>query len=452
LNARAGLVGPVFQERAMTEIIVPDRSESPPAPSCSAAVDRHKFNPLSLDALNFLLADMRGAIGPYVNVFLVTQQGWSQEAVGLVTSISGLVGLVFNAPAGALIDATRAKRGLVVAALVVLGACGAAIGLFPGFWPLLVAMTAMAVVGDLFGPAIAALTLGLFPRAQLARRMGRNSAYDHAGNVAIALIAALIGWAFAQRAVFFLMPLFAALAAIAVLTIPAAAIDHERAREARTKQAGDASAASWADLIGYRPLAIFLLSTGLFHFANAPLLPLVGQKLALAHPQYATAMMSSCIIAAQAIMLPIAILVGRNADRLGRKPIFLIGFAVLPLRAFLYPLSDDSAWLIGVQLLDGVGAGIYGALTPLVLADLMRGTGRYNLAQGAAAAALGAGASLSGLCAGIIVDRFGYSAAFVTLGGIALIALALFAVFMPETKEAPESETQKSAAREGERR
>jgi MFS family permease len=99
-----------------------------------------------------------------------------------------------------------------------------------------------------------------------------------------------------------------------------------------------------------------------------------------------------------------------------------------------------------------VGAGIYGALTPLVLADLMRGTGRYNLAQGAAAAALGAGASLSSLCAGIIVDRFGYSAAFVTLGGIALIALALFAVFMPETKEAPESETQKSAAREGERR
>jgi MFS family permease len=401
----------------------------------SRPVERRNFNPRSLDAVNFLLADMRGAVGPYLNVFLVTQQGWSQEAVGAITTISGLIGLLFNAPAGALIDVTRAKRGLVVAALVILGASGAAIGLFPSFWPLLVATTAMAVVGDLFGPAIAALTLGLFPREELARRMGRNSAYDHAGNVAIALIAALVGWAFTQRAVFFLTPLFAALATVATLTIPAQAIDHEKAREARDPEDGDAGAASWIELIRNRPLAIFLLCTVLFHFANAPLLPLVGQKLALAHPDYATAMMSSCIVAAQTIMLPIALLVGRNADRWGRKPIFLIGFAVLPIRAFLYPFSDNSVWLIGVQLLDGVGAGIFGALTPLVLADVMRGTGRYNLAQGAAAAALGVGASLSGFCAGIVVDHFGYSVAFPALGAVALAALALFALFMPETKE-----------------
>jgi len=35
---------------------------------------RKAFNPLSLDAINFLLADVRGAVGPYLNVFLVTQQ------------------------------------------------------------------------------------------------------------------------------------------------------------------------------------------------------------------------------------------------------------------------------------------------------------------------------------------------------------------------------------------
>src|SRR5262249_11194395 len=135
--------------------------------------------------------------------------------------------------------------------------------------------------------------------------------------------------------------------------------------------------------------------------------PLVGQKPALAHPAVATAMMSSCIIAAQAIMLPIALLVGWGAGRWGRKPILLIGFAVLPVRAALYTLSDDSAWLIAVLLLEGVGAGIFGAITPLVLADLMRGTGRYNLAQGAVATAQGIGASTSGLTAGLIVDNYG---------------------------------------------
>ena len=146
-------------------------------------------------------------------------------------------------------------------------------------------------------------------------------------------------------------------------------------------------------------------------------------------------MMSACIVAAQAVMLPIALLVGRTADSWGRKPLFLAGFAILPIRAVLYTLSDNSFWLIGVQVLDGVGAGIFGALTPLVIADIMRGTGRYNLAQGAIATAQGIGASLSGLAAGVIVDHFGYSAAFLSSGGAASVALAIFALRMPETAE-----------------
>ena len=140
---------------------------------------------------------------------------------------------------------------------------------------------------------------------------------------------------------------------------------------------------------------IFAVCALFFHFANAPLLPLVGQKLALQFPREATAMLSFCMVAAQGVMLPIAILVGRNADRWGRRPIFLIAFAVLPIRAALYTLSDNAFWLLGVQFLDGVGAGIYEALTPLVIADIMRGTGRYNLAQGAVATTQGVGASIS---------------------------------------------------------
>jgi MFS family permease len=144
-------------------------------------------------------------------------------------------------------------------------------------------------------------------------------------------------------------------------------------------------------------------------------------------------MMSSCIVAAQLVMLPIAVVVGRTADKWGRKPLFLVGFAVLPVRAALYTLSDNSFWLIGVQLLDGVGAGIFGALTPLVIADIMRGTGRYNLAQGGIATVQGIGASLSGLVAGVIVDRFGYSAAFLALAAAAAVALIVFTLAMPET-------------------
>jgi len=86
-----------------------------------------------------------------------------------------------------------------------------------------------------------------------------------------------------------------------------------------------------------------------------------------------------------------------------------------------------------VQLLDGVGAGIFGAITPLVIADLMRGTGRYNVAQGAVATVQGIGASLSGLAAGVVVDRLGYEAAFLMSGGAACVAFAALVLAMPET-------------------
>src|SRR5712671_1316209 len=134
------------------------------------------FRPISLDAINFLLADVRGALGPYLNVFLVTRQHWSLSEVGLVTTVGGLIGLALQTPAGALIDQTRAKRGFVVAALAVLATGATIIALWPSFWPVLVANSLIAVVGDVFGPAIAALTLGLVARKQLARRMGRVAA------------------------------------------------------------------------------------------------------------------------------------------------------------------------------------------------------------------------------------------------------------------------------------
>jgi len=45
--------------------------------------------------------------------------------------------------------------------------------------------------------------------------------------------------------------------------------------------------------------------------------------------------MSACIIAAQIVMVPMAMLVGAKADAWGRKPLFLIGLLILPIRGML---------------------------------------------------------------------------------------------------------------------
>jgi MFS family permease len=100
----------------------------------------------------------------------------------------------------------------------------------------------------------------------------------------------------------------------------------------------------------------------------------------------------------------------------------------------LYTFSDNPFWLVGVQLLDGVGAGIYGAIFPIIVADVMRGTGRFNVAQGAIITAQGIGAALSTTLAGLVVVYAGYSAAFVTLGAVAAVGAAVFFFAMPETR------------------
>jgi MFS family permease len=388
----------------------------------------------SLDWLNFSLADVRGGLGPYLGIFLLTQQHWSQATIGLIMTVSGMIGLAIQTPVGAFIDATRFKRGAIVAGAAMLAISAMAIWAAPTFPVVLTANTMMAVGGAVFGPGVAAVTLGLLGQNGLSARMGRNGAFDHAGNVFIACLAGVVGWWLSQRAVFYLVPIFALIVAATALSIPGDAIDHDRARGLdHSRLTGGHTPSGWRVLIECRPLLIFAGSIALFHFANAPMLPLVGQKLALAHEGQETILMSSCIVAAQLVMLPMAILVGAKADTWGWKPILLAAFAILPIRGALYPLSDDRLWLVAVQLLDGIGAGILGVMTPLVLVDLMRDTGRYNVSAGLVATIQGIGASLSNTVAGFIVVKAGYSAAFLVLAGVALIAFLWLLLAFSET-------------------
>jgi len=229
-----------------------------------------------------------------------------------------------------------------------------------------------------------------------------------------------------------------------VLAIPAREIDHDLARGLHDETPGAHAhdrPSGLQVLLTCHPLLIFAGCVVLFHIANAAMLPLVGQKLALQDKNLGTSLMSACIVAAQIVMVPMAMLVGAKADVWGRKPLLLFALLVLPIRGSLYTLSDNAYWLVAVQLLDGIGAGILGALFPVIVADLMRGTGRFNLAQGAIATAQGIGAALSTTLAGLIVVRAGYDAAFLTLGGVAAVGLVLCFFAMPETRRERTTQT-----------
>jgi predicted MFS family arabinose efflux permease len=389
-----------------------------------------------LDALNFFLADVQGGLGPYLAVYLLTVRQWNEAEIGIVMSIGGVAGIVAQMPAGALVDAIRAKRTLIAAAAFVVTVLALALSVLTGFWSVAMTQIATGISGAVFGPAIAAISLGIVGHRGFSRRNGRNQAFNHAGNAVAAGVAGVSAYLFGPVAVFFLLAAMALASLVSVLAIPADAIDHEIARGLPDgKKHEHEQPSGLAVLLTSRPLLIFTACVVFFHLANAAMLPLVGQKLALQNRNEGTAAMSLCILAAQLVMVPMAILVARKADDWGRKRLFLAGFLILPIRGVLYTFSNDPAWLIGVQVLDGVGAGLFGALFPLIIADLTWGTGRFNVTCGAVQAAQGIGASLSTTIAGLIVVAAGYSAAFLTLAALAAAGLVLFWIAMPETKD-----------------
>jgi len=161
------------------------------------------FRPL--DWLNFFLADVRGGLGPYVGVFLLTQADWNQATIGAVLTVSGLIGITLHTPIGALIDATHFKRGLIIGGTCALAISAVAIAWAPTLPIVLTADILMAVAGAIFAPTVAAITLGITTREALPARLGRNAAFDRAGNIFIAVLAGVVGWGFSQRAIFYLV-------------------------------------------------------------------------------------------------------------------------------------------------------------------------------------------------------------------------------------------------------
>jgi MFS family permease len=400
------------------------------------AVARHSDlrNTLSLDSLNFFLADVRDGLGPYLAIYLLAVHKWDPASIGVVMTLAGIAALLTQGPAGALIDRTHSKRAVIAIAAILVTLSCLLLPFVSSFSLVALTQAASAVAASVFAPAISAISLGITGPRAFTRRTGRNETFNHAGNATAALLAGGLAYLYGPVVVFYLMAFMALASVVAISCVSASAIDHDVARGFDPTHSRDHTQPSGLRvLLANRPLLVFAICCALFHLANAAMLPLVSQKLAQINLHLATPLTSACIVAAQLVMVPVAWLVGIKADVWGRKPLLLAGFMILPVRGVLYTLSNDPYWLVAVQLLDGVGAGIFGALFPVIVKDLTQGTGRFNVSLGALSTAFGLGAALSSSLAGFVVQQAGYNAAFLTLAGVATVALGLLGVAMPET-------------------
>ena len=383
-----------------------------------------------LDGMLFLLADVRDGLSPFFAMFLESARHWSPGAIGLAFAINNATSALCQIPAGVLVDTTTKKRLMFAASggLVALGVL--LIALVPHAGVVFVASAVLGVALSVFHPITVGLSLGLVGRSGLAARVGRNETFNHAGNFLAALLIGLAGYLLGLAWIFYLAAGFALGSAAMAALIPPREIDH---RAARGEALPGAATLRLGAVLRRRDFVVFLLVVALFHLGNGAMLPLASEALA-AHHGGSVLTMSGCIMAAQLVMTLASAAAGRAVVAgVGRKPVFLLALAMLPLRGLLLMAVRAPLAVIAVQALDGIGSGIFGVVSALIAADVMQGTGRVNFAQGALALAVSLGAAASNLAGGLIAQHLGYWAAFLALSAAGLGAALIFARLMPET-------------------
>jgi MFS family permease len=340
--------------------------------------------------------------------------------------------LLAQTPAGMLTERMPNRCGMLAIASIVVGVCFGIVPLVPAEWWLIGPLVFLGGVGQaFFVPLLGALALGLAGHAALHSTMGENQGWNHAGNIASAVIAVMVASLFGVPAVFYSIAVVSALAAASVSFISSTDLKEEPGSRVEPGP-------GFRELFRDRRVVVLFVSVALFHLANAPVMPLVGQYVA--RLSGTDTQVAEVVLVAQLVMVPVALSAGWACRRWGRKPVFAVGFLALPIRILLDSFSHDPRELVALQTLDGIGAGIYGVVVTVICADLARDKGGFNTLQGLLATALAVGGAMGPIIAGPLVQYLGFAAAFRVFACIAAVGAVMFMMGMPETHSDTASE------------
>ena len=373
---------------------------------------------------NFCLAELVGVIIPMLNDLLAARH-WSYDDIGIAAAMPGLGLLLGQVPAGLLIDRFRGHRNMLMMAALAVGVCFGVIPLMASRPGWLHGLLFIAGVGQAFiVPLLGALALTLAGHRGVNKLMGRCMSWNHAGNIGAALfLMGLVTW-FGLEAVFYATTFISVLAAAACLVMRPEDMERHRRKQ-------PTSTFPWRAMLRDRRVIMLLVSTTLFHLANAPVTSLVA--LYIREQKGPANLIAELVLMAQLTMVFVAWLAGFLGERIGRKAIMAIGFCVLPVRICLYALVPTS-WFLPVQVLDGLGAGIYGVLVPTMCADIDNGRRRFSTLMGLAATAFALGNVIGPAASGFLVQHLGFHGAFYSFAGAATVAAITFVVGMPDTE------------------
>ncbi|WP_235850646.1 MFS transporter [Paraburkholderia piptadeniae] len=399
----------------------------------------------ALDWLNFFVANVQTGFGPFIASYLASHK-WTQGEIGLALSVGTISAMVCQVPGGAVVDALHNKKGAAAWAIIAIILSAVLLAASPTMLPVMAAEVFHGFASCMLVPAMAAISFALVGRHDLGDRLGRNARWASIGSAVAAGLMGLFGEYFSARAVFWLTAALAApaLLALSMITMPS---HHAPAHVPASKDSNEhEEKESILDLLRDRRMLVFAACVVLFHLSNAAMLNLAAGEVTAGMGENVQLVIAACIIVPQAIVAMLSPWVGRTAERWGRRPILLLGFSALPLRALLFAGVSSPYLLVPVQMLDGVSAAVFGVMLPLIAADVAGGKGRYNLTIGLFGLAAGIGATFSTALAGFIADRFGNAISFFGLAGAGALAVLLVWAAMPETRDANDDMQTKPAS------
>jgi MFS family permease len=388
----------------------------------------------ALDWLNFFIADVETGFGPFIVVYLAAS-GWLQGQIGLVLTVGSVCGIASQLPGGAIVDGVRSKRTIVAVALVMVAAGALLFYVSAALWFVLLAQLLHGLTAGLITPAKAAIGLGLVGHRGLSQRLGRNHCYDSFGNASTAGAMGLLGHYVAKSASFLFAAFLCLPALWALFRIRGGEIDYARARNAKPGDT-DGHPARYRDLLKNRQLLIFSGALVLFQIANASAIPLVTERLGQGDSGQSELIVAGLVIVPQVITALIAPWMAGRAHAWGRKPLLLFAFAALAVRVLLFTVAPGPPWLLPMQALSGIDAAVLGILSPLIIADVTAGSGRYNLAQGAVGMTTGIGAALSTTAIGYLAQWYGFTAGLLVLAAAAAAGFVFIVLLLKESRPA----------------
>jgi EmrB/QacA subfamily drug resistance transporter len=134
------------------------------------------------------------------------------------------------------------------------------------------------------------------------------------------------------------------------------------------------------------------------------------------------------------VIASLLLLSGSTADRLGRRRIFQLGLLVFGGSSLLCSLAPSLGWLIAARSLQGVGGSMLNPVAMSIITNVFTDPRERARAIGAWGAVVGISLALGPIVGGALTESVGWRSIFWINVPIALAAVILTALFVPESR------------------